>query len=485
MLFGIEVSAKGDQIKIVFASEMPDIQSSSGQYAKLGTLLHSTRSAHPNTFFYFGGGSLGPSVLSSLDQGSHIIDLLNSLEPDAMGVSKREFSFYAANLSLRSYDATFPIVASNILEQATKLPLDGIVSSVISNHGSVSVGFLSIIDDSVIEDYTFKQIALIDPVEVIVKRALELRKQGADIIVLHYTGYYPFVYELLESNIIDVSLHKDESYKLSQYKGRLYHQRDVFIKRPEEVAVISLDLQSNGGIKQLQLSFTDITKLAADKPLAKQVSNYVNRLKTILNVDIGTFGIEISTKRDLVRTGENVFGNYVADSIKDFSGADLALVNSGFIRGDREYRAGEKITRGIIAQELPYRNQVVLIELTGKQLFTALENAFSTLSLNKGRFPQISGFKVIYDSRAPKGLRVKTIQIGGRDISLDKKYRLATTDYLAAGGDGYDVFRQANHILGNQLSIRLVSDIVMDRIMDDKIISPMLEGRFTDIKSAN
>ena len=162
-------------VNIVFASEMPEIHGNKGRYAKLATMLKQQRQADRNTFFFFGGGSLGPSILASFDKGSHIIDLLNSLEPDAMGVSKREFSFYPENLSLRAYDATFPIVATNVIDAKTGGNLDGIVNSTLTEQNGITIGFMSIIDSGVLEDYTFNQISLIDPQQAIKKAAVELQ----------------------------------------------------------------------------------------------------------------------------------------------------------------------------------------------------------------------------------------------------------------------------------------------------------------------
>lgn len=479
--------AKNTRVNVVFASEMPEIHGNNNRYAKLATLIKDVRGSNPNTFFFFGGGSLGPSILSAFDQGSHIIDLLNSLEPDAMGISKREFSFYPETLSLRAYDATFPFVATNILEQSSGKHLDGLVTSTIAHQHNVSIGFLSIIDDSVIEDYTFKQIGLLDPKTVIEQAAVQLRRKGADVVILQYTGYHPVIYQLLEDKVIDLSMHKDEIFDESLYVNRKYHANDVFVRKEQDVAVVDLVLSE--GRKPALMSFSvdykDVDKFKDDPQVARQISGYISRLKAILDVEIGSLGTDISTGRFSLRTGENAFGNYIADSIKLFANAQLAIINSGSIRGNRVYITGTKLTRGTIVTEMPFRGKVVLIKLTGKQLYQAFENGFGSYESNKGRFPQVAGIKVVFDSSAPIGQRVKSISLGDKPVKADTEYRVATTDYLAGGGDGYDMFKQAPHIADKQLTIRLVSDIVMDRIMEDKVILPTKDGRLVNLKSKN
>lgn len=480
-------SSDGRQVKIVFASEMPEIHDGDTRYARLATLLEQQRAKNKDTFFFFGGGSLGPSILSSFDKGSHIIDLLNSLEPDAMGVSKREFSFYPENLSLRAYDATFPVVASNIIDTATEEELDGIVKSAISVHNDISIGFLSIIDSSVLEDYTFSQISLLDPLKAIESEAMSLRRNGADIILLHYTGYYPIINDLLERKVIDFSLHKDESYQDVDYSKRTYHNRDIFVKSASGVALLTMNVSPSLSktFSSYSLDIVDVDRFPQNKVVATQVKGHINRLKSILAVEIGKFEVPITTRRTLVRSKENAFGNYIADSVRAFAKAPLAIINSGSIRGNRDYKKGEVISRGTIANELPFRGKLALIEINGAQLFEAMEHSVSALKVFRGRFAQISGMTVVYDSSQPVGTRIKSIKINGKDIKLTQLYQIATTDYLAAGGDGYDVFKQAKKLSAKHLAIRLVSDITSDKIAMDKVLAPTVDGRLIDLATKN
>lgn len=473
------------KVNIIFASEMPEIHGNKGRYAKLATLLKQQRQADRNTFFFFGGDSLGPSILASFDKGSHIIDLLNSLEPDAMGVSKREFSFYPENLSLRAYYATFPIVATNVIDAKTGIDLDGVVNSTITEQNGITIGFMSIIDNGVLEDYTFNQISLIDPQQAIKRVATELREQGAELLVLQYTGYYPEINQLLDDGVIDLSLHKDESYQDVDYSSRTYNQRDVFIKSPSGVAVISLILDKEKPSKIIDYSYDikDLDTYVQDKSVAKQVAGHGGRLKSILSVEIGKFTVPITTKRALVRSSENAFGNYVADSVREFANAQISIINSGSIRGDLDYSAGSPITRETIANELPFRGMIALIEVSGATLVRAMENAVSALDVYKGRFAQISGMAIVFDSREPVGQRIKSIKVNGQDIKLTQMYTVATTDYLVSGGDGYDVFKSVKKLGAKHLAIRLVSDIVTDNITRDKMLSPSVDGRLVDIKA--
>ena len=68
---------------------------------------------------------------------------------------------------------------------------------------------------------------------------------------------------------------------------------------------------------------------------------------------------------DHPRFAESELGDIVADAIRNATGADVALVNSGGIRTPIE--AGP-ITYGQVFQSLPFDNNVSLVRITGEEL---------------------------------------------------------------------------------------------------------------------
>src|SRR5690606_4140195 len=87
----------------------------------------------------------------------------------------------------------------------------------------------------------------------------------------------------------------------------------------------------------------------------------------------------------------------------------------------------------------PFEDPVVVVRCTGKKVWEALENGVSKLPALEGRYPQVSGMKLVYDSREPEGSRVKAVLVDGEEIDFEKWYTLVTRGYVARGKDGYDV----------------------------------------------
>ena len=58
---------------------------------------------------------------------------------------------------------------------------------------------------------------------------------------------------------------------------------------------------------------------------------------------------------------------------------------------------------------------------------------FSGIEKTAGRFPQVSGLKVVYDPRRPPGARVMEVHHDGAALDPDGKYTLVTNDFMARG----------------------------------------------------
>ena len=70
-----------------------------------------------------------------------------------------------------------------------------------------------------------------------------------------------------------------------------------------------------------------------------------------------------------------------------------------------------------------------------KQVF---ENGVSKWPKYDGRFPVLSGVKFKFDSTREPGDRITELtDANGVPIDPDKKYTLATNDFVAGGKDGY------------------------------------------------
>lgn len=121
--------------------------------------------------------------------------------------------------------------------------------------------------------------------------------------------------------------------------------------------------------------------------------------------------------------------------------AQIALQNAG---GVRKFMDAGNITVGTVYTILPFNNTLVLLTLTGAQIRQALENG---VTRGDGAFPYVSGARYTADMTKPEGERVTVMEIRKdrkwEPLEADATYTLVTNAFLANGGDGYAVLKDA------------------------------------------
>jgi len=222
----------------------------------------------------------------------------------------------------------------------------------------------------------------------------------------------------------------------------------------------------------------DTANTTPDPETMDKIKGYENTLSKELDIPVGKSTNELDSRKASVRTGETAIGNLIADAMRIAVGADIAITNGGGIRGNKVYAPGSELTRRDILTELPFGNKTLLLEIDAKMLKAALENGVGQVENSQGRFPHISGMSFEYDPSAKPGERVTKIMVGGKPLDMSAKLKMATNDYMARGGDGYKVFRNAKILLGD-LDGKLMANDVMAYIRKAGSVDAKVEGRIT------
>jgi 5'-nucleotidase len=237
-----------------------------------------------------------------------------------------------------------------------------------------------------------------------------------------------------------------------------------------------------------------------DPAVEKMVAAYKSALQSKMDVKVGQVSTltPIGGTPPIQRSGEHAFGNWTADLVRTKYGTDFALVNGGGIRTSfpaETYEPADKtlvrsdaasgpydIVLGDIYAIQPFGNVFSIIEVTGSQIWAALENGVSRYP-SDGRWPHVSGMKFTVDVTKEVGSRIVSItDLSGKAIAKDSKtYTLALTDFVAKGGDGYNMFDVS------KLQVRdLDADVIADGLRADalagKVTEMKLDGRVTVIK---
>jgi 2',3'-cyclic-nucleotide 2'-phosphodiesterase (5'-nucleotidase family) len=169
---------------------------------------------------------------------------------------------------------------------------------------------------------------------------------------------------------------------------------------------------------------------------------------------------------------EGTLGNFAADAILEAARkrmaepVHLALANNG---GLRVPVPRGPVTVGKMFELMPFENMVAVVTLTGAQL----QGLAREVALRGGEPVAGWSFRIEMegDARVPRDLRV-----GGEPVDPKALYRLATSDYLANGGDELPSLTRAAERRDLPL---LVRDALIEFVRERGVIRYGLEGRIT------
>ena len=461
---------------LVFSSNMPDILRASDKpnLSRLSGFIEELKEQRSDqVLFVHGGDSLFPNALSNYDSGAHMIDVLNHMQVDIFAVNQREFANGIDQLTLRSQDASFPMILSNVQDVRSHENVEGILPSYMLTANGINFGFITLLDKSINKTYLQGEVIVQDVAQSIQTLASQLRNEGADKVVLvtendvlvatPNNAFKPL-------DLILVAKEGDDYIDSSTQPVRVFsggHDGDV--------ALVTFD--SKDGVAQPRIaSYRDNEE---NEQVYKAIQRYVDRLNIILEYELAVLVSPLNSFRSIIRTQESAIGNLFADAMRQYSDSELAIINSGSIRGYREYEVGHKIKRANINRELPFGDHIYRIEVNEAEIVAMMENSLSEVEDESGRFLQISGFKVSYDlSREPNN-RVLEVSVAGKPLE-DRLYTLALSGYILNGGDEYSVFngKKESYTLKET---RLLWTIVSDYIENLQEVDIALDGRLEDL----
>ncbi len=482
----VPASAETVKVTIVHFNDLDQMNERRGRggVPRLATIINSERAMGSNVLVTFGGDTISPSLLSGLDQGAHMIDLLNHLGLTAMVMGNHEYDFGPDVARQRIAEATFPILATNNVDPDGNI-IEGGQSSLMIDVGPYQIGMFGLTTVGTLVKSSPGNISFRDPAEVAAEQSEALREAGAELVVaLAHTDHAEDAV-LIQQAAADIVLSGDDHTLVTQYNDDFLFSESG--AQAEWVTILDLTLSEEGEGEDREFVWSagyrivDSSVVDPDAELAALVAGYEEKLGEELDVELGTTETELDSRRATVRGGEAAIANLFADAIREATGADVGVMNGGGIRADRMYEPGTVLTRRDIQSELPFGNTTVVIEVSGQDLIDALENGFSQIENGAGRFLHVSGLGVDYNPSQPAGSRVVEVRRDGAPIDPSAMFTLAVNDYVAGGGDGYALLKDRTRIVDEYASV-LMTVQVFNYISQRGSVSPTVEGRLNIVE---
>lgn len=349
---------------------------------------------------------------------------------------------------------SFKLLACNLKTKNKNNPLSKKVEkSIIEEHNGNKYGIIGVLPTDllsrvkygkVLQDQQIDPVSIEETIDDIQAEVNKLKAQGVNkIVLLSHSGYGYDRKIARETEGIDVILggHSHNLVEgIKEGENLLYSKsgEPVIITQAgrdgKNFGVLNLEFDANGIIKKVQNNVAVTRKFTRNVP-AKHVFEQILGKPEVVGV-IRTAPPLLAN--DLIEPSPLAY--YGLDAIKERTGADIAIVGAANIRG---YVEKGKIDTRTIDEISPFKNKIVKIEYTEKELVDALK--FGAKSFvnrnNKPGIMYVSGLKYtisksghIYNLRFIKKDGTEEV-IDIANPRLDKTYLVAINDYYSSGND--------------------------------------------------
>lgn len=450
--------------------------------------LRAARAADGGQVLLIDAGDMFQGTLpSNLTEGAPVVAAYNQLGYDAAAIGNHEFDFGPAGpavtatrpgedprgaLRLRASEAGFPFLMANVLDADTgKRPQwDNILGALMIEKGPLIVGVIGVTTEATpfsTMPANFKGLAMIKPQLAISAEATELRRRGAQVIVVaaHVGSKCKELHDpndlstceqdeeifetvrALPAGLVDVIVaghtHAAMAHRINEIavvesyaNGRAFGRVDLRVNERGVVTGVTIDqprdlcpLGDDGEPVAAAACAPGDYEGRPVTPSAEIATLIAPAMAQARELEARPLGVELVDEITRSYDRESALGNLFVDlMLASVSGADVAMTNGGGLRADLP--AGP-LSYGALYRAMPFDNRLAVVTLNGKHLRKLVTNNL----YGGGGFFSWGGFTV---KASCKGAQLEVVMKDrhGKVIDDERTLTLLASDFLASGGDG-------------------------------------------------
>ncbi|GIG41190.1 choice-of-anchor I family protein [Cellulomonas phragmiteti] len=503
----------------------PDLRGGVAGAAVLAGAVEQLRGENPDTVLVSAGDNIGASTFpSAIAQDVPTIDVLNAAGLEVSAVGNHEFDQGIDDLTDRVQPlADFPYLGANVYARGTTDPV--LPEYAVVERSGVRVAFVGVVTaqtPTLVSPTGVAGLEFGDPVAALDRVAARIEAEDlADVTVaLVHDGAEASTCTAVGTEDSDFgrvvrdttpavdaifSAHTHRTYACAfpvtgsdvprpvvqggQYGSHLARVGLTYDTATDRVVAATQDL--------LPMVVGGAAAYPADPTVQAIVDRAVADAEESGSVVIGSVTADVLRARNAAgevdRGLESPLGNLVADmhlwatstANPGYSGppADLAVMNPGGLRADLLGGPGGEVTYRAVADVQPFANTLVVVDLTGAQLATLLEQQWGTPAAPRTRLHLGLSENVtyVYDEAAPVGQRVVSVRVDGRPVDPATTYRVTANSFLAAGGDGFTALA-AGAARVDSGQVDLAASVAYVRALSP--VSPAALGRAVPVSEA-
>ncbi len=451
----------------------------SGGFARMAQLVAKIREENKlqkiDTFFFNSGDVLQGTPLSTAFEGEVEAKAFKAAGVDAICVGNHDFDYSFEKLLKLQKLSGIPLLSANVFElNSSKMIFDPYQMFHTKNGLTLAVMGLTTPETPVTTHPRNVSNQRFSRPDLAMQSMIDRLDDKSDVLVLlSHLGYKADVEVARHFPQLDVILGGHSHTYLPQ--PRMLGEVIIAQAVDRGLYLGRVDLQvreDRGYLKNYEL--IPITDDMSEHPeVAEVIEEYRQKLDSEINKVVGKNEEFLDGERGHIRIGETNLGDLTADLMRLQTRSDLALINSGAIRAS--IPPGE-VTLSHVMRAFPMNNTIVTMQITGEELYYILKRAVTGLTGPGpdelfGGFLQISGLRYTLKNGVPTN-----IKIGTEGLKLFKTYKVATVDFLAAGGDGYRELKDGRNKYDTGINLR---DLMVNYLRERSSIHVSTDGRFT------
>lgn len=490
---------------IPYTIEQDGKQLSVGGLERIASVAKRVRSQVDSALLLSSGDDLIPPLFS-IFHGEPEMRGMSLVGYDIATPGNHEFDLGAETYKDALKFATFPLVSANLIIDDQKLR-ERILPYIIKNIGDIKIGVFGMMTPDLVRVSSPGDGTRVDQdiISAAQKAVDSLLKEKCDLIIaLTHIGIELDRQLAKGVDGIDIIVGGHDHEYFYETHGNTIIVQDG--SRGEYLGVFRFTFTDGEIVNPTWEKILLDSTVGYDAEVRNLIAPYMAQYNDRLGQVIGKSSVNLDARKDVVRRNESNLGDFIADSwLAWFTHADVALINSGGIRGDKVYPAGP-ITYLTVNEILPFRDEVVSVEMNGTDLKQLLEISASALRIegdqcpdsnraSSGGFFQVAGLRITIDLSKQSFCAVylergisKLIDPGSRIVKAEvylngswslldpsATYTVLVNEWTASGGDGYYVLLRKD--IPKENTTMFSTDILAGYIKRRSPISPHTEGR--------
>lgn len=409
-----------------------------GGFGALGAVIKNG----PDNYLLLDSGDFSNGTVETRNsKGLKAVRLMNKMGYHAATVGNHEFDFKDKGVAPILNEAKFPILAANFYDKATGKYPANVAPYKIFDADGVKVAVIGLANrepTNPAKSYSYGK-----PLKALKKALKEVEAQKADVVLVlvhdslkdekHGTKSYVGDIGRKFAGRVHVVMggHAHQLFQNEYINGVLFVESGCYLDNVSKITIETDDETGKVVSAKSELIPLIVEKTGEDEA----IKAFADSLREP-NVDVTVGETKETISKTPVQAGvqDAPLNVWIADLIKNYSGAPIAIHNNGGTRVDMQKGA---ITRRDLIEIHPFDNTVTLVTVDGKFLKKFVKTGFAPRSLFT-----YSGLEVTYKLNRKGKVKKVEIFVDGKPVENHKQYLLSTNTYIAGGGSEGFLFKK-------------------------------------------